>query len=571
MKTIGKLLTAGAVAASLICPVHAFTSNIDVFFGYKRYGSVVSSYLYEEKDGSFTAVTVSGEGALIVDKMDKDGVLDNTFKVNEYLDALLGFYAGEEFNFAVYGAVNYKEDDNTEVLRIVKYDKEFNELAFCSIKGANTQSPASAGSLRMAEDEGILYIHTCHTMYKYTDGLNHQSSMTFMINENDMTVSDSFYDIAAFQTGISYASHSFNQFVLADEGYVYFLDHGDASPRGVGLTKMQADGKIHYGSSTAVIYEIKGDYGDNDTGLTLSGFTASKDNLLSVGTSINQSDSSSYDSQRNIFLTVTDKDLKSTKTVNLTNYSNGADIYMVNVQIGKLNDDLFAVYWYQNNADTRRNSEGDPRIGKGNYRPCDFCWMLVDGDGNIVKAVQTSENVSSTDCAPITTSNGTVAWYVVEDVNNIRGIYEINAEGELSAKAGEKEMYRLYNKNSGEHFYTASAEEKNALVTAGWNYEGIGWTAPGFSLTPVYRLYNSNAGDHHYTTSAGEMKALVKAGWNYEGIGWYSDDNNGTALYRQYNPNAKTGTHNYTTNKKENDALVQLGWKEEGIGWYGVK
>lgn len=132
-------------------------------------------------------------------------------------------------------------------------------------------------------------------------------------------------------------------------------------------------------------------------------------------------------------------------------------------------------------------------------------------------------------------------------------------------------MYRMYNPNSSEHFYTASIAERENLVSLGWNYEGIGWYAPKKSGTPVYRLYNANAGDHHYTSSLGERNHLIKLGWRDEGIGWYSDDAKGVALYRQYNPNAVAGSHNYTTSKGENDYLVKLGWRAEGIGWYGVK
>ena len=66
---------------------------------------------------------------------------------------------------------------------------------------------------------------------------------------------------------------------------------------------------------------------------------------------------------------------------------------------------------------------------------------------------------------------------------------------------GYVDMYRLYNPNSGEHFYTANPAEKNNLVSLGWRYEGIGWTAPKKSNTPVYRLYNPNSGDHHYTVN----------------------------------------------------------------------
>lgn len=129
-------------------------------------------------------------------------------------------------------------------------------------------------------------------------------------------------------------------------------------------------------------------------------------------------------------------------------------------------------------------------------------------------------------------------------------------------------MYRLYNPNTGEHFYTASLGEAKRVAEAGWRWEGIGWVAPASSGTPVYRLYNPNAGDHHYTTSAGERDHLVSLGWRYEGIGWYSDASDALPVYRQYNPNARAGAHNFTQNRYEDQALARAGWKSEGIGWY---
>ena len=131
-------------------------------------------------------------------------------------------------------------------------------------------------------------------------------------------------------------------------------------------------------------------------------------------------------------------------------------------------------------------------------------------------------------------------------------------------------MYRLYNPNSGEHFYTANPAERSNLISLGWNDEGIGWYAPAHSNTPVYRLYNPNAGEHHYTTDVAERENLISLGWNDEGIGWYSDDQERVPLYRQYNPNEFANNHNYTTSLAENDWLVSLGWRAEGTGWYGV-
>ncbi|MBW3079656.1 L,D-transpeptidase family protein [Bifidobacterium simiiventris] len=141
----------------------------------------------------------------------------------------------------------------------------------------------------------------------------------------------------------------------------------------------------------------------------------------------------------------------------------------------------------------------------------------------------------------------------------------------MADSGGVRDMYRLYNPNSGEHFYTADGNERNSLVNVGWTYEGIGWRAPVKSSVPVYRLYNPNAGDHHYTLNSYERDSLVRAGWRYEGIGWYSSDTNRAyPLYRQYNPNAKSGAHNYTLNRNEVTMLVKAGWKDEGLAWYGV-
>lgn len=139
---------------------------------------------------------------------------------------------------------------------------------------------------------------------------------------------------------------------------------------------------------------------------------------------------------------------------------------------------------------------------------------------------------------------------------------------------GSGDMYRVYNPNSGEHFYTSNKAEKDHLVNLGWKYEGIGWKAPTVSNYPVYRLYNANGGEHHYTMNVAEKNSLVKLGWKYEGIGWFSadpNDSNSVPLLREYNPNAFSNNHNYTTNVNEHNWLVSLGWKDEGKAWYATK
>ena len=132
-------------------------------------------------------------------------------------------------------------------------------------------------------------------------------------------------------------------------------------------------------------------------------------------------------------------------------------------------------------------------------------------------------------------------------------------------------VFRMYNSRNGEHFYTRSVAERQALIGAGWTYEADGdFETVGASADtiPVYRMYNPNSGLHHYTLNRAEAVSLVKANWQFEGVGFYGYDKNagkGTPLYREYNPN--DGNHNYTTNLAEHESLVAAGWGNEGVGW----
>lgn len=106
--------------------------------------------------------------------------------------------------------------------------------------------------------------------------------------------------------------------------------------------------------------------------------------------------------------------------------------------------------------------------------------------------------------------------------------------GKVSASVA---IYRLYNPNSGEHFYTSGLAEARHLRSVGWREEQIGWFAPNeHTGAPVYRLYNPNAGDHHYTMNSFEAAHLVKVGWRDEGTAFVSAFSNQrrVPIYRLY-------------------------------------
>lgn len=143
------------------------------------------------------------------------------------------------------------------------------------------------------------------------------------------------------------------------------------------------------------------------------------------------------------------------------------------------------------------------------------------------------------------------------------------ANGTQVKASSKSPVYRLYNPNSGEHFYTTNFYEGNSLKNVGWRDEGIGWQAAN-SGEPVYRLYNPNVkgGDHYYTLSKYEAQTLVNLGWRWDNNAnpvFYSA---GTVnLYVSYNPNAQSGAHNYTTNIFEQNSLLSVGWKYGAIAW----
>lgn len=128
-------------------------------------------------------------------------------------------------------------------------------------------------------------------------------------------------------------------------------------------------------------------------------------------------------------------------------------------------------------------------------------------------------------------------------------------------------MYRLYNPNNKEHFYTNSVNERDTLVRIGWGiYEGPAWQAPATGKM-VYRLYNPILKDHHYTTDENEVATLVaKNHWKNEGLAWYSGGER--PIYRLFHPHLTSGSHHYTLDENEVKVLQSRGWIYEGIAWY---
>lgn len=134
--------------------------------------------------------------------------------------------------------------------------------------------------------------------------------------------------------------------------------------------------------------------------------------------------------------------------------------------------------------------------------------------------------------------------------------------------ADHGQIFRLYQPQSGQHLFTFSINERDALVKLGWQLEGTAWQFVNEG-SAIVRLYNPFSGEHFYTVNSAEVAHLVSLGWRNEGnIGGSVDKTVGKPVYRFYYQTTNGNyTHFFTTNQLEADILKKLA-VFEGIAFY---
>lgn len=135
------------------------------------------------------------------------------------------------------------------------------------------------------------------------------------------------------------------------------------------------------------------------------------------------------------------------------------------------------------------------------------------------------------------------------------------------------DVHRLYNgaMKPGRHLFTADANEIKVNTTKnGWVDQGVAWKAPTSSTVQVYRLYNKTSGELLFTSDATEISTRTKSGWQNQGRAFYSAvSGNRVPVYRLFN--SSSGLHLWTKDTTEISSLTRNGWKNEGVAFYGVR
>ena len=120
-----------------------------------NFPSLDSRLLVKNNDNSLSYVVVpfkytkSGNTVSIITYYPNEDIISK-HEIQKELDYCGTFYAGEKYNYLIYGDHNLQEDDNKEVIRIVKYDKHFKRLDHLSIYGSqiSTIKPFEAGNIQ---------------------------------------------------------------------------------------------------------------------------------------------------------------------------------------------------------------------------------------------------------------------------------------------------------------------------------------------------------------------------------------------------------------------------------------
>ena len=425
------------------------------------YPGPMKSYLVAQKDGTFMRVQYGSQiEGLLVEYYDKDYNITDTKMIQQELPIFGGFYATDSNYYVVTGQKNTEENNNVEVYRITKYDKQWNRINTASLKGANTTTPFDAGSCRMDMSGKYLLIRTCHEMYKYTDGKIHQANVTIQIDTDTMNVTDSHTKISNINEG--YVSHSFNQFIKVEDGHIISVDHGDANPRSIILLKYQTD--MSEGKFTPNYYQtpciqvpvlefkyLKDKDHKNPTGASVGGFEISDDHYLVAGNNVKLDENFDSYNTRNIFVAAVDKSTSEVKTNYLTNYDEGEET-TTTPQLVKISETRFMVLW----------TKGDQ-----------VYYTLVNNKGEKIGEIHNFKG-NLADCQPVVSGNK-VVWYTWKNEEVV--FYDINTNN-----LSDHNVTEIH--NGHQYVYDPSADTADT-ITFKCSQCGITRTEKKITLTSI--------------------------------------------------------------------------------------
>lgn len=172
--------------AVLAAESSAPTASYNLSVGLRRTSDLVST------DSGYMRVYYNGTN-VGVEWYDSSFKLENKKTVAMELSLWGGFYAGKDAYYLVEGQNNTEEDDNAEVIRVIKYDMNWERMGAASITSiqnyfGKVRYPFDWGCVEFTETNGSLYIVTGHEGYVDASvGQGHQGFLMIKVDTASMT------------------------------------------------------------------------------------------------------------------------------------------------------------------------------------------------------------------------------------------------------------------------------------------------------------------------------------------------------------------------------------------------
>ena len=435
------------------------------------------SYLVKVTDGYmrvfFNGKTVRKGNAFFVEYYDDQFQIISRAKFDMELDYWGGFYAGKDAYYVVEGKDNLEEKDDNEVVRVIKYDFNWNRIASASITGntslfgGEVRKIFDSRTVDIAEHDNNLYIASGAEGYVVESlGRGHQTGILISVDEQEMTGKIVF----------SYSGHSFSQDLAVDETGLYLYEESEGAESTL-LSKFK-DNKFDESRKAGVAKVFK--YGGErtsvwavETNASADAIVLSENNVLGVGTSIDQTkyNSTDGDTPVNIYLTVTPKNNIKTEASTfkwITNYTENKKSFY-GIHLVKIDSNRFLLMWQENNEEGESVID-DPLSGNILH------YILLDGNGERIGEEKKTDVILS-ECTPIIVDNKAV--YYASSSNEVKFIELDLSSGECTSKnykvAGEKATWKyenntLYIEGEGDLSVSSESAFRNVLVNTAHSF-----------------------------------------------------------------------------------------------------
>lgn len=128
---------------------------------FSMYGGTTWSYLLNNDDETISLINATSS-SFEIETYDKNYNLVSEKNIPIELSEYGVFYSGEQYNYIAFGDGDFEENNEKEVIRIVRYDKHFNRIDSVSIKGGESYTirPFEFSAGRMSEHGNELVLHT---------------------------------------------------------------------------------------------------------------------------------------------------------------------------------------------------------------------------------------------------------------------------------------------------------------------------------------------------------------------------------------------------------------------------